>query len=356
MLRVVDMSAHPWQMAASVMNAQSRADAASSPPPGEAQRAFVRYAVALLALTLLVVLFGAIVRITGSGAGCGKHWPTCQGEIVHLPKRVETLIELSHRVSTGLNALLVFGLTFRASRIFERGHPVRRAFKFASAMMVVESLVGAALVLLSLVGTDASLRRAIVMPLHLLATSGLVAALGLGVFHGIPAASPAGGAAPATRRAVWFAAAAVLAVSASGAVTALGDTLYPVRAVPLATRLLHDQGDGAHFLERLRVLHPLLAIAGAVAVVAASARVLGEASSALARSLARACIAVCLAQVALGALNIWLSAPGWMQVIHLLVANLVWLALVFLAAELGSPRRLERGAQRPRSVAHFEAS
>lgn len=328
---------------------------ADAPPHSNARRNFARYAVWLLGFTLLVVLWGAVVRITGSGAGCGKHWPTCQGEIVHLPKRVETLIELSHRLSTGLNALLVFALTFRASRIFERRHPARRAFNFASAMMVVESLVGAALVLLALVGTDASLRRAIVMPIHLVATSGLCAALALGVFHSLPSAKAEAAPAP-LRRAVWFAALAVLLVSASGAVTALGDTVYPVQAAPLAARLLHDQGDGAHFLERLRVVHPLLAVAGAALVLAVGARVLGEQVSALARTLARAAIGACLAQVALGGLNVWLSAPGWMQVVHLLSATIVWLLLVCLAAELADPRLVFLGVGGPRNLANLRAS
>ncbi len=330
----------------------SVADAA---PISDARRKFARYALWLLGFTLLVVLWGAVVRITGSGAGCGKHWPTCQGEIVHLPKRVETLIELSHRLSTGLNALLVFALTFRASRIFERRHPARRAFNFASAMMVVESLVGAALVLLALVGTDASMRRAIVMPVHLIATSGLCAALALGVFHSLPSADTAAAPRP-LRRAVWLAAAAVLLVSASGAVTALGDTVYPAQAAPLASRLLHDQANGAHFLERLRVVHPLLAVAGAVVVLGVGARVLGEQVSALARILARGAIAACLAQVGLGGLNVWLSAPGWMQVVHLLSATIVWLVLVCLAAELAKPRYVSLGVGGPRKLANLRAS
>lgn len=330
------------------MSAQSVSAASIPAAPTDARRAFTRYAVWLLSFTLLVVLFGAIVRITGSGAGCGKHWPTCQGEIVHLPKRVETLIELSHRVSTGLNALLVFALTFRATRVFEKGHPVRRAFKVASAMMVVESLIGAALVLLALVGTDASLRRAIVMPLHLIATSILCGALALGAFHSMPAAavltkSPA-------RRSIFLAGLAVLLVSATGALTALGDTIYPVEAAPLATRLLHDQASSAHFLERLRVVHPLLAVAGAVCVLGAAANVLGERTSALGRALAQTSIGLVLLQVGLGVLNILLSAPGWMQVVHLLFANLVWLVLVALWAELSNPRELSFGVGRPRTA------
>src|SRR5688572_21080622 len=85
------------------------------------------WALGVLCATLGVVLFGAIVRITGSGAGCGQHWPTCHGEIVHLPRSVETLIELSHRTSSGLAMLAVFGLTVAAFRCFEAGHRVRRA-------------------------------------------------------------------------------------------------------------------------------------------------------------------------------------------------------------------------------------
>ncbi|MFZ5892219.1 MAG: COX15/CtaA family protein [Myxococcota bacterium] len=312
-----------------------------SAPAAEPRRTFTRQAVWLLAFTLAVVLFGAVVRITGSGAGCGRHWPTCQGEIVHLPKRVETLIELSHRVSTGLNALLVFALTFRAFRLFEKGHSARSALKFASAMMVVESLIGAGLVLLSLVGTDASLRRAIVMPLHLIATSGLCAALGLAVFHSLPAQSATVTTHPA-RASVLRAALAVLVVSATGAVTALGDTLYPAQAAPLAERLLHDQSQAAHFLERLRLVHPLLAVGGTILVLSAASNVLGESTSALGRTLARWSIGVCLAQVGLGVVNVLLSAPGWMQVVHLFVANLVWLCLVLLAAELAKPRASAR--------------
>jgi heme A synthase len=335
-------------MAASDMNAQSLSAASVGAPSTDVRRTFTRQAMLLLGFTLLVVLFGAVVRITGSGAGCGKHWPTCQGEIVHLPRRIETLIELSHRVSTGLNAILVFLLTFRATRLFAKGDRVRRAFGVASAMMIVESLIGAVLVLLALVGTDASLRRAIVMPLHLVATSILCGALALGVFHSLPAAAPATAASP--RRSVWLAGIAVLLVSATGAVTALGDTIYPAEAAPLAARLLHDQATSAHFLERLRVVHPLLAVAGAVCVLSAAANVLGEATGALARLIAKLAIGLVLIQVGLGVLNIWLSAPGWMQVVHLFAANLVWLSLVTLWAELAYPRQLSLGVGRPRTV------
>ncbi len=43
---------------------------------------FSRYAWGVLLWNVLVALWGAYVRATGSGAGCGSHWPTCNGEIL----------------------------------------------------------------------------------------------------------------------------------------------------------------------------------------------------------------------------------------------------------------------------------
>ena len=83
---------------------------------------FARFARTLLGYTLGVILFGAGVRITDSGAGCGQHWPTCNGEVLHLPKSLHTLIELTHRLTSGLSLLAVLGLLIGAFRLYPRGH------------------------------------------------------------------------------------------------------------------------------------------------------------------------------------------------------------------------------------------
>ncbi len=295
---------------------------------------FARAALGVLLFTLAVILFGAVVRITGSGAGCGQHWPTCQGEIIHLPRRIATAIELSHRVTSGLSALAVFWLTWRGFREFGRGHRVRRAVLTASAMMVVEALLGAVLVRLALVGNDASLGRALVMPLHLLTTSMLTASLGLSLWWSLPHAERPDHVS-AGRGWVLLAAATVLVVSASGALTALGDTVYPVQAASLAARVNHDQGPAAHFLERLRVVHPLLAVLGATLIFASVITVADRKASPMVRRLSGYAVLFVTLQVTAGGVNVMLSAPGWMQVVHLLLANLVWLSLVLLSAELG---------------------
>src|SRR4051812_44391083 len=154
-----------------------------SPPAerdGAAKRvSFERLAWGVLAYTIGVILFGAVVRITGSGAGCGQHWPTCQGEVFHLPRTVATAIELSHRLTSGLSGLFVVGLTLAAFRRFPARHPTRRAATAATVLMGSEALVGAALVKLALVADNASVLRALVMSLHLVNTSFLAAAIAL---------------------------------------------------------------------------------------------------------------------------------------------------------------------------------
>jgi cytochrome c oxidase assembly protein subunit 15 len=295
--------------------------------------AFARRAWAVLAYTVAVILFGAVVRITGSGAGCGQHWPTCQGEIVHLPRSLATGIELTHRVTSGLSLLFVVGLAVSAFRGFPARHPTRRAAIAGVILMITESLVGAALVLLRLVGENTSPARAAVMAVHLVNTSLLGGAIALTAWTATH---------PAPLR--WLAIcplewsllgtlATTLAVSIAGAVTALGDTLYPVETgQPLAARLAADHSATASLLERGRIVHPAMAFAGAALLLVVAWKVGEIRPRPEVVHGARLVIALVFAQVGAGVLNILLSAPGWMQVVHLALATSLWLALVVLYA------------------------
>lgn len=301
---------------------------------------FTRAAAATLVYTLFVILFGAVVRITGSGAGCGQHWPTCHGEIAHLPKTLETAIEFTHRVTSGLSLLAVVALVVLAIRAFPAGHPARRATYFALAMMVVEALIGARLVLLGLVGANASVDRAVIMPAHLVSTYTLSAALVLALWYGRPPPQvPKIGAiprapAPHTRLSLALTALALVVVSAAGAITALGDTLYPPVAGDVSGRVAEDHGDAATFLQRLRVVHPVLAVLASLWLFRLATFLKARFD---ARSVRRCAAAVMLftgVQLAAGTLNVLLSAPGWLQVVHLALALGVWLSFVLLAAEV----------------------
>lgn len=294
-----------------------------------------RAATITLGYTIFVILFGAIVRITGSGAGCGQHWPTCNGEIAHLPRRLETLIEFTHRVTSAGALVAVLAFAAIAVRGAPAGHRLRRSAYAAVLLMLVEALIGAALVLFRLVADDASKARAFVMPAHLLSTYALVAVLTLATLWSSRAAAPASEASVTGpgRGWLWFGALAIVVVAASGAVTALGDTLYPPAAATLAGRLHEDQGATANFLQRLRVLHPVLAVTTA-ALVAHLASAFVSSARPTVRRASRAVIVFAVLQVLAGTLNVVLSAPGWLQVLHLGLALGLWISFVSLAGSV----------------------
>ena len=298
---------------------------------------FARYAWGLLAYTLLVILFGAVVRITGSGAGCGQHWPTCNGELLTLPQTLKTTIEYTHRATSGLSVIGFIALLVAAFARYPRGHVVRGAAVLAFVMILVEALIGAGLVVLRLVENDASLGRIVALPLHLLSTALLTAALSWCAFFAVGPASNLRPLPPGARPLLWLAALGILIVSATGAVTALGDTVYPAQASGLAARLQEDQGANATLLQRMRGIHPILAIGVAAFVAYVAALLPGYRAS---RGVKRASLllAACVSlQVLAGALNVWLSAPGPMQVVHLLLANFTWISLILLIAATRRP-------------------
>lgn len=316
------------------------------PAPRSRQASFTRLAGAVTLATVLVVLFGAVVRITGSGAGCGQHWPTCHGEVAHLPRSVETWIELGHRATSGLDFLGVLWLTVAAWRRYPGRHPARLAALAAFVLILVEVVIGARLVLLNLVGSNMSFDRVVVMPAHLVTTSLLIGALAATTYFGSRARLLADEAASQVERAAlsrafrWVIAAGVLLllVSMTGAVTALGDTVYPVQGDTTLERLRNDQAEGAHLLGKVRVVHPLLALlgVGVLWIAAGHARSAGRAP--LIEWLGWSLYVGGGAALLVGVVNIWLGAPGYMQVLHLAMACLLWLGTVVLGAALWDAR------------------
>jgi heme A synthase len=295
----------------------------------------VRFALWTIACNLLVVLWGAVVRATGSGPGCGSHWPLCNGEVVPRSPTAATLIELTHRATSGLALLMVVALVVWCRRALPPRHPARLAAGASLVLVLLEAAVGAGLVLFQLVGANASLERAVYMAAHLGVTFFLLASLALTAWWaaGAPAPRPRG------RAAAWLALAAfaLLAVGASGAVAALGDTLFP--ADSLSAGMRQDFATGSHFLLRLRILHPVLGTAAAGYLLFLPQLVRAARLGRAARRLGSLTSLLALGQVALGSLNLTLLAPMWLQLLHLFVADALWLALVlFAAAALGDPR------------------
>src|SRR4051812_37897595 len=220
---------------------------------------FTRYAWLTLAYNVLVVLWGAIVRATGSGAGCGSHWPFCNGVGIPQSPRIETVIEFSHRLTSGIALVLVVGLVVGAFRLLPKGHAGRTAAVWSMIFMVGEAAVGAALVLFRLVADNPSMARALFMATHLVNTFLLLGALTL------TAHFASGGAPFRWRGHGWWSGGVtagllgLLLAGVSGATAALGDTLFPSQT--LAEGLRQDLSPTAHLLIRLRIFHPMIAIA-----------------------------------------------------------------------------------------------
>jgi heme A synthase len=291
---------------------------------------FARFAWSLLAYDVAVVGWGAYVRATGSGAGCGAHWPLCNGEVVPRSPRLETLVELSHRLTSGLAMVLTLVLLVWAFRAYPRGDVVRRGAVVTSALMMGEALIGAGLVLFQLVAHDESMKRALAVCLHLCNTFLLLGATALTAWWA------SGGARVRLRgqRVVaWVLGvplAAMFLVGISGTVTALGDTLFPPTS--LAAGFAQDFTPGMHVFVRLRGIHPILAATTGGAIVLASGLVRALRPSRAVRVFSRTAAVLVLAQVAAGLLDVLLLAPVWLQLVHLMLADCVWIALVLTTA------------------------
>ncbi len=288
-----------------------------------------RFAWFVLGYNVAVILWGAYVRATGSGAGCGEHWPLCNGVIIPRTPTTATLIEFSHRLTSGLALLAVVALLVWVWRACAPGHPARRGAVWTVFFMLTEAAVGAGLVLFQLVADNATMARALFMAVHLLNTFILLAWLALTAWW------LSGGAAlrprekPGTAVALLVLSLGLLLTGTSGAVAALGDTLFPHGS--LSAALEADLSPTSHLLIRLRLLHPFFAVIASVALMFAAARLArGRGPSAM--RTARIVAIASGAQLALGALNVALLAPIWMQMVHLFVADAIWIAFVLLAA------------------------
>jgi heme A synthase len=293
---------------------------------------FAAYVWGVLIYHVLVIIWGGFVRATGSGAGCGGHWPTCNGQVIPHAPQLETIIEFTHRLSSGLAGILVIGLVIWAFRAYAKGHIVRLGAAFSLVFIITEGLIGAALVLFDWVAYNPSLSRAFAVSAHLVNTFILLAFLALTAWW-------ASGGKPVHLRGQgrqrWLLGLGLLAVmglGASGAVTALGDTLFPVAS--LAEGVRQDLSPAEHFLIRLRVIHPLLALLTGLYIALLGSIFRAPHYDRTTRRLAKGLIALFLLQLGVGTLNLLLLVPVWTQLVHLLMTDLVWIVLVLLSASV----------------------
>jgi cytochrome c oxidase assembly protein subunit 15 len=312
--------------------------------PATRHRLLPRFAWFAVFYNVLVILWGALVRASGSGAGCGNHWPLCNGQVIPVSPGFHTIIEFAHRQMTVGSTLIVVALLVWTFRATAKGHAARWFAIASTALLLNEALLGALLVKFGYVTGNQSAGRMVLLSIHLSNTLLLVAALTLTArflateqrwagLHRVPGFR-------------WAVAglAATIAVGVSGSMAALGDTLFP--AASLRAAYAQDFRAGAPWLLRLRLLHPVSALLAALFVIwlvrrsrqAGPDQARKERTERIARTrFARVVLGLLLLQFALGIADVVLLAPAWMQLLHLLGADLYWVALVLLAADVVWP-------------------
>lgn len=289
-------------------------------------KALPLYAAAVVGFMVLVILEGAFVRATGSGAGCGNHWPLCNGDFFPHHPRLTTLIEYTHRSMTGVCTTMVavlIGWTFLAR---PRGDRSRRAVVWSGALLLTEALLGALLVKGGYVENNASNMRVFMQCVHFTNTILLLAAITV-AWWWLRNRTPPLHLRPLARSAAWLALAATIFVGATGSVAALADTIFP--STSLQTAFVQDFAANSPLLVRMRWVHPATALIALACAIWLALQ--------LRSKLGRWVLALIAAQLVLGAADVLLLAPTWMQILHLLGADLYWIALVAACTTVLAP-------------------
>lgn len=294
---------------------------------------FAKFAWGVLLYNIAVVVWGAYVRASKSGAGCGEHWPDCNGQIIPQAPTVKTIVEFAHRSTSTFAGVLVIVLLVWAFRAFAKGHIVRIAAVLSFVFIVIEGLIGARLVMKGLVAENDSISRALWISIHLANTLILLAVLTLTAWWatikqdvGWPLQFTG------NEKSAWILGLCLLGViglSVTGAITALGATLFPVNS--LSEGLARDLSP-RHFLESLIWIHPVAAVFFGLVMTFCVVFIGALRSGQIIAMLTKIQIGLIVLQLVFGGVNLLLHAPVWMQLVHLLLADLVWVNLVLFTA------------------------
>lgn len=298
---------------------------------------FAKFAWFVLAWNILVILWGAWVRLSFSGDGCGAHWPDCNGSLIpSFGSEVKTWVEYSHRIMSAIDGFLILGMTIWAFRKFGKRTIERRAAIFALFFTFTESMIGRQLVKRGLVADNDSIERAIWLGIHLANTFILIGSVAVLAGYASGFKRPQLKGQGPILCALGFGLISLLVLGVSGAITSLGDKLFPVSSTPKA---ITDALDGTkHFLVQLRVLHPLIAISVGIYLLLIAGLISHLRPSETVKKLSRIVLAGYGLQIAIGVSNVFLKAPDAMSLIHLLMADAVWLAVIVWAmAAAGEP-------------------
>ena len=303
-------------------------------PNSDSTRTLRRLAWTATGLSVALITFGGIVRITGSGMGCGDHWPRCNGAWFP-PLDLPTAIEISHRWIAALLSILIVAVAWHAWRRHRDNPRLLLPALLALVLLIVQVLLGAVTVKLEL---PAGVVIAHLANAMLLLAALQVTALRAGELSVRPAdASTSRPAAQPTSRHRWHP--LVLATAGLGfLVILLGANVANLNAGWVCPGFPLCQGSGLLPpdvpLGALHWIHRVLAFLflGAVALLSvAISRRRDEAADPL-RASVNGLLGVTLLQVIVAATMVLQTLPQWLRAAHLLAGTLVWVALVLVVA------------------------
>ncbi len=263
------------------------------------------------------------MRFSGSGDGCGEHWPLCYGVLIPDSPEIRTLIEYSHRVKSGLFGVLVLFLPLFAFKAFLRGHPARFFSLAALVFTIIEGLIGARLVLAGLVGQNDSLERGVTIALHLVNTFILLGTL-LGCWY-FSKKDCWQRLAPSkeNRSLFWTSVVIFVLIALSGSIASLSNTLFP--SSNIISGFFDDFSSDSHLFVRLRILHPIFSTLGFVGLIFMIGKISAKIETV--HFLGRIFPFLVFANFILGILILVTLGPLYGKLAHLFLADLVWLSL-----------------------------
>ncbi len=299
---------------------------------------FAKYAWFVLAYNVVVILWGVFLRASKSGDGCGQHWLTCHGEIIPSAPEMKTVIEFSHRMTSSLAGifvviLLVWAFVTWYSRKSERKSYLLKAAIGSFVFIVIEGLLGAGLVLTGNTAENLTAARPFWMAAHLINTLILLAFLTLTAWFASGGKHLNFKAQPKVLLLLGLGVFGIFLIGMSGSVAALSSMLFP--SVTLSEGIAKDFSETSHILLRLRVSHPILSITVGVFLIFLAGLVKSKVrENTSVKRWANVLTILILIQFASGAITLLTLAPIMMQLIHLLLADAVWIAFVLMSAAI----------------------
>lgn len=299
---------------------------------------FAKFARFVLAYNIVVIIWGVFLRASKSGDGCGQHWLTCHGEVIPSAPELKTVIEFSHRITSMLDGFIVIGLlvwaflNWRSEKV-ERNKLILKMAIGCFVFVVVEGLLGAGLVLTGNTAETLTAARPFWMAGHLITTLILLTFLTLTAWF-------AGGgkrfdfkAQPKILLLLGLAVTGILLIGLSGSVAALSSMLFPSET--LSEGIAKDFSATSNILLRLRVSHPILSITVGVYLIFLAAWMKKNFADFFHVSRwANVLIVLVLVQFVSGAITLLTLAPIVMQIVHLFLADAVWISFVLLSASV----------------------